>query len=289
MEEFYKSIKAILYERISSPFYGTMIISWLIWNWKIPYVTFFVNTSDIKMDKIAYIIQNCNGSFCLIWGPIISTVILLTIFPLITNGAYWVTLKYDQWRIEQRNSIENKQRLTIEQSNQLRLQIRNMADDLERIISKKDEEVKALTYERDEALQNRRDDEEIKRLKDSAKKSDEVRDSYMNKLADAQDTIVRLEDELKSYKNEEKQRKDIEDEFQEFIQKVRYSKEIERISNLINSEMDLSISVNGDVLNYYIVHNIIAKRNGAFELTEKGELFLKNYIDLKDSKEKEID
>lgn len=55
MNEFLKSIRAVLYDRVASPFYGTLIISWLLWNWKIPYVTFFVSESLLKMTKIEYI------------------------------------------------------------------------------------------------------------------------------------------------------------------------------------------------------------------------------------------
>ncbi|MDP4271461.1 MAG: hypothetical protein Q8909_15280 [Bacteroidota bacterium] len=281
MEEFYKSIKAILYERISSPFYGTLILSWLIWNWKVPYVTFFVNTADIKIDKITYIIQNCNGSLCLIWGPILSTAILLTIFPLITNGAYWVTLKYDQWRINQRNTIEKKQRLTVEQSNQLRLQIRSMADDLERIIAKKEEEVKALTYERDEALQNRRDDEEINRLKDYSKKSDEVRDSYMNKLVIAEERLIKVETELKRYKDENRKKIDLENEFLEFQNDEKYFSYFDSITDCIQREVSLSQYLSNEIINYYIANDIITKINNKYDLTDKGKYFLKKYVKIK--------
>ena len=34
MTDVKKSLNSIINERISSPFYGTLILSWLIWNWK---------------------------------------------------------------------------------------------------------------------------------------------------------------------------------------------------------------------------------------------------------------
>ena len=53
-----KSLSAILYERTSSPFYGTLIVSWLVWNWKIIYLTFFISEDKIELDKISYISEN---------------------------------------------------------------------------------------------------------------------------------------------------------------------------------------------------------------------------------------
>jgi hypothetical protein len=44
--EIKKSINSILFERLTSPLYGTLIISWLIWNWKIIYLTLFVDSEE---------------------------------------------------------------------------------------------------------------------------------------------------------------------------------------------------------------------------------------------------
>jgi len=96
MTDFLKSMKSILHERISSPFYGSLIVSWLLWNWKIPYVTLFVDSSKLTVDKIAYIMINCNDCRYLIYYPLISTVVILTVIPFITNGAYEKTITYNR-------------------------------------------------------------------------------------------------------------------------------------------------------------------------------------------------
>lgn len=98
MSDLVKSIKSIFEERISSPFYGTLIISWLLWNWKIPYVTFFVDTSKLSDNKIEYILKNCNNVNELVTFPILSTIVILTVLPFVTNCAYWITLLFDSWR-----------------------------------------------------------------------------------------------------------------------------------------------------------------------------------------------
>ncbi len=135
MEEIKKSFKSILYERTTSPFYGTFIISWLIWNWKIVYVTLFVSEKSIKTDKLSYLLNNhLIDELNLIVWPIISTIALLTIFPFITNGAYWLKLKFDKWKKDKKNEVELKQLLTLEQSIELREQIANQEERFEKIL-----------------------------------------------------------------------------------------------------------------------------------------------------------
>ena len=87
IDELKKSLSAILYERTTSPFYGTLLISWLIWNWKIVYLTVFISESSINTDKINYIVSNFNDIHCLLIYPLISTIVLLTVVPFISNGA----------------------------------------------------------------------------------------------------------------------------------------------------------------------------------------------------------
>ena len=41
MKDIMLSIKGVLYERISSPFYGSFIFSFVVINWKIPIGIFF--------------------------------------------------------------------------------------------------------------------------------------------------------------------------------------------------------------------------------------------------------
>ena len=59
LTELRKSTNAILFERVTSPFFGTLVISWSLWNWKIIYLTFFVNEELLKgTNKIDYIVSN---------------------------------------------------------------------------------------------------------------------------------------------------------------------------------------------------------------------------------------
>ncbi len=144
MDDIKKSFNAILYERTTSPFYGTLIVSWFVWNWKIVYLTIFISEDQLNTDKISYITENFCDGLNLILYPLISTVLLLTIVPFISNGAYWLSLRFIKWRREQKNKVELKQLLTLEQSIELREQIFNQEKRIEKILTDKNLEIEQL-------------------------------------------------------------------------------------------------------------------------------------------------
>jgi hypothetical protein len=142
--ELRKSINSILYQRVTSPLFGTFCVSWLVWNWKIIYTTFFIGEDKIDKNKIDYIVENFNDTSFLIWYPILSTIILLTIIPFVSNGAYWLSLKFEKWRVDNKNEIEKKQLLTLEQSIQLREQIIESERKFDSLLQNKNDEIKQL-------------------------------------------------------------------------------------------------------------------------------------------------
>lgn len=145
MDEIRKSINSILYERATSPFFGTLTLSWLVWNWRIIYLTFFISESQIKVNKIDFIAENYSNIHQLLTFPLLSTIVLITVVPFISNGAYWLALRFRKWRIDQRNEIEMKQLLTIEQSIELREEIRNQQNRFEELLKDKNLEIEQLT------------------------------------------------------------------------------------------------------------------------------------------------
>jgi hypothetical protein len=147
ISELRKSINSILFERITSPFYGTLIASWLIWNWKIPYLTVFVSETNISGTKIDFIINNYSNVNQLVIFPLISTFILLTLIPFISNGAYWLQLKFNKWKIDKKNEIEMKQLLTLEQSISIRKEIRVKEKEFEDLLEKKEKTIELLQNE----------------------------------------------------------------------------------------------------------------------------------------------
>lgn len=149
IDEIKKSINASMYERAKSPLFGTFIFSWIVWNWRIIYVTIFMSRKVIP-NKLEFINQNLLINENLILYPLYSTIVFLTIIPFISNGAFWLNLKFKKWRIDQRHKIEMKQLLTVEHSIKLREQIRNQEDRFHKITEEKDTQIRLLNIELEE-------------------------------------------------------------------------------------------------------------------------------------------
>ncbi len=145
--EIKNSINSVLYERVSSPFFGTFISSWLVINWKIIYLTFFVNESKIEGMKIDYIIKNYSNEWYIYIWPLISTLVLTTLIPFVSVGAYWLSLWFKDWMTKIRNKFELNQLLTIGQSIALRKQIRDQEKNIEYLLEEKNDQIEVLEKE----------------------------------------------------------------------------------------------------------------------------------------------
>ena len=141
------SISTILNERIVSPLFGTLFFTWSVWNWKIIYFTLFVSEEKFKEDKITYITSNFYEPEFLYIYPIISTVIILTIIPFISNGTYWLSLLFNRWRVNKKNEVLKSQLLTLEQSIALREEINKREKRFEELVEDKNSQIKILELE----------------------------------------------------------------------------------------------------------------------------------------------
>lgn len=147
IDDLKKSFDQIIYERTASPFYGSFIVSWSLWNWKIIYLTFFVSQDKIDLNKIDYIVTNFSKIENVFVFPLISSILIITVVPFITNGAYWLSLKFNKWRVDQKNIVDKKQLLSIEQSIELREQISKQEERFIKLIEDKNLEIKQLNIE----------------------------------------------------------------------------------------------------------------------------------------------
>lgn len=140
--EIRKSVNATLYERTTSPLYGALITSWCIWNWKIIYLTLFVDKEQIfPFHKIDYILCNYWEVRYLFWYPLISTVALLTIIPLFAIWAYWLDLWFTEKKVKWKEHSERDRRFTKEQAAALMNDIADTEAKYTKRIESKDDDI----------------------------------------------------------------------------------------------------------------------------------------------------
>lgn len=238
ISELKKSVSATLYERLTSPFYGTFVTAWLLWNWKIPYVTFFVSEKKLNTSKIEYISSQLSNVNFSVTYPIISTAVLILIFPFIANGAYLVSLRFDKWKREKRNEVENTQLLSIEESIALRESIVQQEERLDQIINNKDKEISSL-----KAL--------VSQLqKNSPQKVIESKTKFQDRRYSK--------------------------EYEEISAKSLFINNIDRISKYIQSGYGFDDLPNNAVA-FFVGNDLIQKKGGSYDFTEKGKFFLKEF------------
>jgi hypothetical protein len=117
-----KTVKAQLYERVSSPLLGAFAISWVAWNYRFIFV--LISSMPVA-ERFAYIDSNIFDSYQNIFlhgtlYPLLTTLSLIFIYPVPAKFVY------EYWRKRQRELKEIQQRiddetpLTREEARELR-------------------------------------------------------------------------------------------------------------------------------------------------------------------------
>ncbi|KJF86089.1 hypothetical protein [Photobacterium phosphoreum] len=94
IKEVTNSIKAALYQRISSPLYGTYIFSWAIYNWELVLQLLFgTNKFDQRLAifKTGLIPEDGSFNYNTIIVPFIITALILIIQPLLQRFIFIYT------------------------------------------------------------------------------------------------------------------------------------------------------------------------------------------------------
>jgi hypothetical protein len=146
VEDMVKSIRATLYDRTSSPLFGSLAISWIAWNCRLFVVIFSEMTVQQKfgyIDTILYADKYWRW-LPLALGPVVTTAVILFVYPW---PAQWV---YRFWRRRQkelkeiRQRIEDETPLTIQESRSIRRQIIEIQTEYEAQLNGNREEIARL-------------------------------------------------------------------------------------------------------------------------------------------------
>ncbi len=111
INEFSKSLKAALYERVSSPLAGSIAISWLYFNWKgIAY--FFSSNKNIE-DKLITIASDYSEISINICYPLLAGFIVSLIIPVASTLPFFIQERINGIKINYKRKYENQQLLPI--------------------------------------------------------------------------------------------------------------------------------------------------------------------------------
>ncbi|EIJ0971211.1 hypothetical protein LH716_004310 [Vibrio vulnificus] len=138
------SIKAALYQRVSSPLYGTYICSWLLYNWELV-LPLILGTKTIDERVVAFksgISPEASGfEYNTIIVPLFITASLLVIQPLLQRFVFI----YTEWNrsegLKKRDEYSSETMLTLEQSNELRASVQKVQQFHQEVLKNKEEEI----------------------------------------------------------------------------------------------------------------------------------------------------
>jgi hypothetical protein len=241
LNELRKSIQTIVYERISSPFSGAFILSWIVWNWKLLYYLLF--SSEKVVERIDYVQSNFINIRTTLLFPLLSTIFLVVLFPFITIGSYWVWLKFKSLQNEIQNQVEKNQLLTIEKSIELRMELCTQNEKYDKLLKSKESDISLLLKENE-------------LLKDTINVY-EGKNKFQNM---DEDSLKMLKKEYDDF-----ERTDWRDSFNKIVESASHSSMIK--------ESDHAPAI----INYYLSNEIIQKKPGTkngFIFTEKGKQFV---------------
>jgi len=112
-DEITTSIKAALYDRARSPFFGAFVISWIAWNWQLIYYLLSEDSSLGIFKRIWIINKHYTNWWNNLWLPLISSLFVFIVGSLLTIGFRYLQILFVNFRNEK---IEKGELLTRQQS-----------------------------------------------------------------------------------------------------------------------------------------------------------------------------
>jgi hypothetical protein len=163
IKDILESCRKNLSDKIISPFYGAFIVSWSVWNWKIWYITFFIDSNLLSQKnnilKLNYILSFYPSSFFNIFHlfvlPFASAWFFIYIFPKIT-------IKFYEKSLENENKIR---KIKLEKEKDF-LEKKEAKLEVEKKIIKKEAEV-GIEKEKSEKSREKIWDEEYDKFKET--------------------------------------------------------------------------------------------------------------------------
>lgn len=126
-----------LRERVSSPFFFSFLLSWLLINWRIPIALIFYKSEDLTKDGFkSYmdLITKQYGNGNMFWWPLFSALVYTFLYPLFKNAVILVNAWYQRWGTNFSLQISKKGKMPVEKYIKLRQSYVDRTELLEKIL-----------------------------------------------------------------------------------------------------------------------------------------------------------
>ncbi len=188
-DELNNSIKANLYERATSPLFGTFVISWVLWNYKAIFVLMSSMPIIEKFDYIeTFLYSNIWSCISITFVyPLASALLFIFIYPYPALFVYKFWHEKQKKQKEAKQLIEDETPLTIEESRNIRRELFRLETEYDKEVEKKENEINRMKNIIDEL------NEKIKLLTENSNDISKIRISEI----DSKNISTANEDEIK--------------------------------------------------------------------------------------------
>jgi len=233
MDDFIRSIKAHLYDRVSSPLFGIFAISWVAWNYKFVIVVFSGSMKTIeKFDYISNVLYAAPEKY-LFYGlilPAVTTIAFIYIYPWLAKKVFIKKINEEKLLYDIKQEVDNKKLLTLEDSIRIKKEAMRIEGDYNNEISRLKEERERNNKTIEELLSKKNE------VTEHYNKLVETNNNLNKKVAAANDTHENMKIEIgKLEKNINSLNKSLAD------MEKKYEKE-KQANNYLTSEIFLQDS-----------------------------------------------
>lgn len=143
LDELQTAFKATLYDRIKSPFWGALIISWAVWNWDFLFVLLFPEDGISGIARI----ERANAVYVVAWctkylGPLGSALLLTLVAPKIQVLLSVPTIEAETAHNKAKFDADRSRFLTTEQGVEILNQRHELGEKLKEALEERDRIVK---------------------------------------------------------------------------------------------------------------------------------------------------
>jgi len=262
--------------RTTSPLSGTVLISWSLWNWKNIYIVLGNDDSLNLMQRIQLIEERVDLYINLIY-PLVSTIFLIVLYPYVAGIALKIKIKYMDWY----KKLNNERLLTRTEAENLQKRILYKENNLSELLSKKEEEIDDVKKDlemRDNEIQKLTIELKESRFQEEKIETVQIEnEKYKNKIKELTQNVVKKTTDYKGVNitkiNFDSKEVDL---LKRFIKHKKHGEIIKKIFQNIQAKPKgvMAVKSNLDIpeiaLNFLIREDILAIENEKSEFSFNG-------------------